>query len=96
MQKPTTKPAVTTKTIKIEFGMLSDTILKQLTKQGFKFDLEEIEDFDQDKNALVALYASDLLTDKQHKDIKEKLYKRILKHVCKVNKFKVNSVNTKK
>ncbi len=78
-----------TKQIGIRFGILSDTIAEQLTKQEFLFDKKTVERFEKQKYALDELRMGDLLTDSICDKITQKLFNKIRAHVMKKNKLKI-------
>lgn len=76
------------KTIQIGFNPLRPSVAIQLTEQGFKFNKDEAEEFEDCRNAIFNLSINSLLTDKQEAQVKQKLFNRIKAHVKKVNKLK--------
>lgn len=76
--------------IGLAFGVLSDPISKQLTKQKFKFDPKKVKVFEKEADAVNQLrFGSNLLTDSMVDKIIPKLYKKIVQHVAKENKLTV-------
>ena len=81
--------------IGLSFGILSDSISKQLTAQKFIFDKKIIKNFEDEVDAINTLrFGSGLLTDSMIDKIISKLYKKIVQHVAKKNKL--SAVNIKK
>jgi hypothetical protein len=78
-----------TKQFGIHFGALSDSISKQLEKQGLKFNAKEVDQFQNDLDAIQRLRFRSILTDTTSSKCFEKLYKKILTHITKTNKLKV-------
>lgn len=77
------------KSIGLSFGALSDPISKQLEKQGFNFTKKTVEVFEKEVDAINQLrFGSGLLTDSMVDKIIPKLYKKVVAHVCKINKLK--------
>jgi len=79
----------------LHFGALADDLSDQIKSQGFKFDEKQIKAFQDNVDSLLKLRFADLVNDSQHEKIQRKLYKRIVSHVCKINKLKVNDINPK-
>lgn len=77
------------KTIGLHFGALADSISDQLTKQGFGFDKEQVEHFEKVSDALTMVSLSDLIPDSVKEKANQKLYKKVVAHVCKHNKLKM-------
>lgn len=76
------------KTIGIGFGVLSDSISKQLKNQGFDYDKKVVEVFESEMDAINTLrFGNSLLTDSDTDRITKKLYKKIVSHVCRKNKI---------
>ncbi len=74
----------------IAFGVLADSIAKQLKKQGFKFDAKKDDTFEKEREAITRLrFGSHLLTDSEVDRITNKLYKEIVKHVAKENQLTI-------
>lgn len=74
------------KTITIALGGISDPLDKQLEKQDFKFNVAIIQQFEECRKAIFRLRMADLLSDSAHKGISDKLSKKIIAHVNKMNK----------
>lgn len=75
------------KKLGIHFGVLGDSISEQLTEQGFKFNSEDAQVFDEIKESLNSLYLFDMITDSQLRKLEGKLYNKIVNHVMKENKL---------
>lgn len=78
--------------IGLHFGALAEGVASQLKQQKFKYDSKEVEHFQMCVNALLRLRFADLITDQQHEKIQMRLYRKIVSHVCKVNKLKVKDI----
>lgn len=63
------------------YGAVVDSIEKQLTDQGLKFDKETIEHFDRDAEALARCYIRGLITTGQKKGAQARLHSKIMKHL---------------
>lgn len=74
------------KNIGISYGLISDTIHKQINKQGFDYDSKVIDNFESAKHAINVLYFSDLITDRMVNKLIIKLHKKIVKHLEEINK----------
>lgn len=80
------------KQIGLGFGIMSDSISKQLKDQGFKFNAKKVKIFEQEVEAINRLrFGSNLLTDSMVNKIIPKLYKKIVSHVVKENSLTVVS-----
>lgn len=81
-------------TIGISYGVLCESVSKQLNKQGFKYDKKKIQQFEKELDAIHTLrFGSGLITDSLFEKLLPKLHKKIVSHVAKENKMKV--VNNK-
>lgn len=78
-----------TKTISIGFGALAPTIAQQLKTQGFKYSTDTVKQFEKLRECITHLLFSDLLNDKMHDKIKQKLFTQIRRHVMQKNKLKI-------
>lgn len=76
------------KSFKISFGALAEPIKDQLDKQGFKYDLKEVQHFEKLKESLIYIRFADLLVDSQYDKAIQKFFKKIERHILKVNKLK--------
>ena len=75
--------------IGLSYGILSDPISKQLSKQNLKFDKDKIKVFEREVEAINTLrFGSCLLTDSMVDKIIPKLHKKIVSYVAKSNKLK--------
>jgi hypothetical protein len=78
------------KNVGLSYGVLSDSLSKQLDKQGLKYDKKKIELFEREREAINTLrFGSNLLTDSIIDKILPKLHKKIISHVAEVNGVKV-------
>lgn len=75
--------------IGIHFGALAEEFALQLKKQGFKYDTAETDKFQDWESCILKLSFSGLLNDSQKSKLYARLYRKIVSHVCKVNKLKV-------
>ena len=73
----------------IHFGAMAEPISKQLKKQGFKYDEEQVKHFEKQLDAITRLRFADLIADTIATKAFNKLCKRIQQHVCKVNKLAI-------
>ena len=80
---------VKTSTIALSLGIVSDPLGTQLEKLGFKYKDSVITELEGCRKAMNDLKwtSPPLLNDKQYNLIKTKIYKRVVGHVCKVNKL---------
>lgn len=70
----------------VSYGVLSDSISKQLRAQKLKFDKEKVSVFQKEMDAINQLrFGSRLLTDGMADRLFAKLHKKILAHVAKAN-----------
>jgi len=76
------------KTIGLHFGALSDPIANQLEAQGFSFDHKEVRYLQKVSESLVSVSLAGLLPDGAIEKARQKLYKKVISHVCKHNKLK--------
>ena len=84
------------KKIGLRYGILSDTLEKQLDQQGLKYDKYKIKQFEKEREAVNTLrFGSRLLTDSMVDKIWPKLHKKIITHVAKANKLNVITYNEK-
>lgn len=75
--------------IGIHFGALADEFALQLKKQGFKYDSKEMDRFQDLESSILKLSFADIVTDSQKEKLYQRLYRKIVSHVCKINKLKV-------
>jgi len=78
--------------IGIHYGLLADPISEQIKKQGFICD-EKISKFEKTFDSIQVLRFSDLLTDSMYDKILTKFHKQLIRHVAKVNKYKVEAIS---
>ena len=78
--------------IGIHYGLLSKPISEQIKNQGFICD-EKISKFEKTFDSLQVLRFSDLLTDSMYDKILTKFHKQLIRHVAKVNKYKVEAIS---
>jgi len=81
------------KQFKIGFGALVPSISKQLKKQGFKFDKEEVNHFEKLRESITYLMFADLINDKAREKATSKLFTKIKQHVMRKNKLKIVEVS---
>lgn len=62
----------------------ADPIAKQLRAQKFKFNADEVKQFQRCLDAIETLYWNDIVTDTEK--LKDKLYNKVMRHVKKMNK----------
>jgi hypothetical protein len=87
MPETTTAPTTHHQSIKIGFGPLVTGIAAQLDSQGFKYKKENVESYESCRQALLTLNFAGMLTDTQYDKLREKLYNKIVRHICSVNKL---------
>lgn len=82
---------ITTHSIEIFLNPLADDIKVQLDKQGFKYQENLINGFEKCREAICMLYYFEpsIINAAQYSSASNKLYKQIVKHVCKVNKLTI-------
>ncbi len=78
-----------TKTFEIGFNLMRGTIAEQLTKQGYKFDADEAEEFESCREGIFVLSINSMISDKLEARLKEKLFKKVRSHVMKKNKLRL-------
>ena len=78
--------------IGIHYGLLADPISKQIKNQGFIID-EKIRKFDKTFDSIQVLRFSDLLTDSMYNMILTNFHRQIIRHVAKINKYKVEAIS---
>lgn len=84
------------KTLGMHFGMLSNSIAKQLKDQGFRYYSKNVKEFQRDLDAILRLWIDGYIPDKLKIKYTERLFKTIEKHVMDVNKLKkVKTRNSK-
>lgn len=66
------------KALKLSFGALANRLEDQLIKQGFDFNQEEVEQFQQDIDAVIRLRIRGYIPDSQI----DKMNKRLLKEIA--------------
>lgn len=77
------------KTFQIGFNILRGTLTQQMTEQGYKFDAEEMELFDECREAIWSLSINSMINEKLEARLKEKLFKKVRSHIMKKNKMKL-------
>jgi hypothetical protein len=88
MENNETKPLK----IGIHCGLLPDPISEQIKNQGFIID-EKIRKFDKTFDSIQVLRFSDLLTDGMYNKILTKFHRQIIRHVAKINKYKIEAIS---
>lgn len=78
--------------IGIHYGLLAEPISEQIEKQGFICD-EKISKFEKTFDSIQVLRFSDLLTDGMYNKILTKFHKQLIRHVAKINKYKVEAIS---
>lgn len=78
--------------IGIHYGLLAEPISEQIEKQGFICD-EKISKFEKTFVSIQVLRFSDLLTDGMYNKILTKFHKQLIRHVAKINKYKVEAIS---
>lgn len=78
--------------IGIHYGLLADPISEQIKNQGFICD-EKISKFEKTFDSLQVLRFSDLLTDGMYDKILTKFHKQLIRHVAKINKYKIEAIS---
>jgi hypothetical protein len=73
------------KSLEIHFGLMSDSISKQLRNQKLKYNSRQASDYELCRKAIIELELNGLLTEFEHAKIKGKLFKAIKAHVIKLN-----------
>ena len=74
------------------YGLLADSLKKQLKEHGLKFDYVEIEKFEMCKESISTLYIQGLLTESQKIKFVNKLHSKIVRHVAKCENLKPQSL----
>lgn len=67
----------------LSLSEFADPIAKQLRAQKFRFDKEEVKQFQRILAAIETLYWNDFVKDTTK--LKEKLYAQVMRHVKKMN-----------
>lgn len=76
--------------IALDYGMMFDSIAKQLRKQRIQFDAEKIKSFQKQLNAIWTLRLGGCqLPDSMHDRLILTLHKAVIAHVAEINKLKV-------
>jgi len=78
--------------IGIHYGLFADPISEQIKNQGFICD-EKIRKFDKTFDSLQVLRFNDLLTDGMYDKILTKFHRQIIRHVAKINKYKIEAIS---
>lgn len=78
--------------MQIAFGALVDSIHKQLKKQKFKFDKEEIKHFQRLADQMLYLSFHGILTEGAYNKARNRFMKKLGSHINKHNKH-VNKTN---
>lgn len=73
------------KPLKIEFSLLAESISKQLTDQGFHFNKEQVNKFQEYYNAMMILNVNSFFSKLEWGNLRMKLFHKIEKHVAKFN-----------
>lgn len=81
------------KTFQIGFNLLRGTIAEQLTEQGYKFDKDEAEEFEDCRTAIFNLSIHSMINEKVEARLKDKLFKKVRSHIMKKNKMKLAKPN---
>jgi hypothetical protein len=76
----------------IHYGVLSEPISDQIKNQGLICD-EKIFKFEKMMDSIQILRFGDILTDSMYSKILTKFHKQLIRHVAKVNKYKINSIS---
>lgn len=63
--------------IEIDFSLVADGIGTQLRKQGFKYDIHEINHCNEDKKSIDRLLVRNLITLNQANVLRNRLFKEI-------------------
>lgn len=71
--------------LSINFGALSDTIAKQLRKQGFDFHTNTVAHFQKQSESILILRMGNILPDSAVDKAYSNLHKKIVKHVKQFN-----------
>lgn len=69
----------------LRFGAMSDPIGSQLQTQGMKFDPKQVKRFQDMIDACLTLQFGFVLPGSENDKIQRRIYKLIMKHVCKEN-----------
>ncbi|WP_276979210.1 hypothetical protein [Flavobacterium filum] len=69
--------------IGLSYGVLSDSIARQLDEQGLKYNKEIISNFTKFKNAINGMMLCDILTDSEVTRITKRLHIKVIEHVAK-------------
>ena len=72
----------------IRFGAMAPRLSEQIENQGLKYKTEIILGFQKNIDSLLNLRFSGILIDSVYGKLQEKLYKKIVAHVKKINKLK--------
>ena len=74
------------KTVGLRYGVLAEKLSKQLDEQSLKYNLEDIEYFEKQREAANTLRFANLLPDSTFDKVIQKLHKQIVSHLNKLNK----------
>lgn len=84
------------KNVGISYGIIADSLSKQLTQQGLKFDKKKMDIFEEQREALNKLrFGCGLLTDSMASKLTLKLHNKVMAHVAKANNREVIKPKTK-
>lgn len=72
--------------MEIKFGALQPKIASQLKEQGLNFDKDNVNTFQTMSHSISMLHIHCVLTDTEADNARNRLYKKILNHVKKLNK----------
>lgn len=75
-------------TLVMGFGIINETIAKQLKQQGFKFDKQKVKEFENIRNSINTLYFARFLTEKAKTKATSKLFVKLTEHIAIKNNFK--------
>lgn len=76
-------------TVGIRYGIMSGSIKEQIDAQGHKYDEKQIANLERQKEAIHVLSFGGLLTDSMRDKLFQKLHKKLMSHLAKMNKMSV-------
>lgn len=78
------------RTVGLSFGVMSDSISKQLRSQKLKFSKDKVSQFEKQIDAVHRLRFGDILTDGMTEKIFTRLHRKIMAHIAKENEMKID------
>lgn len=89
MAKATKKYFMDNKSYQLGYGIIQPTLYVQLKKQKYKFDKDEVKEFEKIRVSINILYFKNYITESQYQKMIIKLHKKVCAHIAKENNLKL-------